>query len=959
MQKHNAILSFFVTLFLVNSVIGQETRFSSLQQNLSQAQFKRLSEYPVENIGPSVMGGRIVDIAVNPNKSTEFLVAYASGGLFYSNNNGQSFTPLFDHQESITIGDIDVDWLHRYIYVGTGENNSSRSSYAGTGIYFSSDWGKSWTNIGLRDAHHIGTVKVVPAENPCILVASMGHLYTPSAERGIFRFEDGKWTQTLFIDSLTGVMEIHQDPANAQHYFATAWHRERYPWNFVESGKSSGFYESKDGGRTWAKQIDNGLPQGDLVGRIGLSVCLTKPNIWYAVVDNQAYQTKKSVANPKLKASELRKMSSDEFLKYDSIKIIAFLKDNEVPKKYSYRLIASKIKAGTWTPAVVANYVSDADNDLYDTPVIGAEVYRSEDGGKHFVKTNEHYLDGVFNTYGYYFGKIYTSPTNDSIVYVLGVTLIQSKDGGKTFSDINGDNQHADHHVLWIDSKDDNHVINGNDGGMNISYDAGAHWIKCNTPSVGQFYAVAVDDAKPYHVYGGLQDNGVWVGPSYPKESVAWHEEGHYAYKRLLGGDGMQVQVDTRDNQTVYTGYQFGHYFKLNTNGPNYENHIHPSIEMGEEPLRFCWQTPILLSKYNKDILYMGSNRLHISLQQGKEMKVLSHDLTKGKRSGDVPYGTICTISESPIQYGLLYVGTDDGNLWVSKDGGFQMQDIRASINAPSHLRVMCVTASRFVAGRVYIVLSGFQFDDFKPYLFQSDDYGTTWKDISYNLPQESLNKVREDISQQDMIFVASDNGLYVNLSNNDYSCVSSLPRVAIHDMAIQEREGEMIIGTHGRSLYKMDIKALEKMYTANQQHNFVWLHTSDSIEFNSNWGKQKAWNELVPKPIMNFAFVVPVSSNINQVNVRIEQLAKKPVLVYESLLDCKEGFNNWNYNVSNNINSYLKDRLYESFLREGTYELTMTTGTGKDAKVILKTKFKVKAADKDSVEETPESEED
>ena len=223
----------------------------------------------------------------------------------------------------------------------------------------------------------------------------------------------------------------------------------------------------------------------------------------------------------------------------------------------------------------------------------------------------------------------------------------------------------------------------------------------------------------------------------------------------------------------------------------------------------------------------------------------------------------------------------------------------------------------------------------------------------------ESLNKVKEDTKNEGMIYVASDNGLYVNLADLDYTPISSMPRVAVHDMAIQEIEGEMIVGTHGRSLYKLDIKQLEQIANANQQHNFVWLHTTDSIEYNSHWGQQKSWNERVPKPNLSFAFAVPTEANTNQVNVRIEMLAKKPVIVFESLLNCKEGYNNWNYNVTNNINSNSKDRLYESFLTEGTYELTMTTGTGKDAKVTLKTKFKVKAADKDSVEETPEREED
>lgn len=946
----------FVLLCLLTYGVSnaQQARYQQINASLRSPIFTRLAQFPVENIGPSVMGGRIVDIAVNPSNSIEFFVAYASGGLFYTNNNGQSFTPLFDHEESITIGDIEVDWKQRYIYIGTGENNSSRSSYAGTGIYFSSDWGKSWSNIGLRDAQHIGTVKVLPAESPSLLVAVMGHLYTPNAERGIFRFEKGTWTQTLFVDSLTGVMEIHQDPSNAKRFLATAWHRERYPWNFVESGKASAIYESNDEGRSWVKQTDNGMPQGENVGRMGLSVCSSKPNIWYAVLDNQGAQTPKSTQKISLKASALRKMSREEFLNYDSSKVISFLNENEVPKKYSYALIRAKISQGIWTPAIVANYVSDADNDLFDTPVIGAEVYRSDDAGKHWYKMNEQYLDGVFNTYGYYFGKIYTSPTNDSMVYVLGVPIIRSKDQGKHFEDITGDNQHSDHHVLWIDPTNDQHLINGNDGGLNISYDAGAHWIKCNTPAVGQFYAVAVDDAKPYRVYGGLQDNGVWVGPSRANESVSWHEEGHYPYKRLMGGDGMQVQIDTRDNQTVYTGYQFGHYFKVNAQGPNYDNHIHPSIEMGEEPLRFCWQTPILLSKYNKDILYMGSNKLHISLQQGKEMKVLSNDLTKGKRPGDVPFGTICTIAESPLQYGLLYVGTDDGNVWISKDGGFEMTDIRKNIPAAANLRVMCLTAGRFNAGRVYAVLSGFQYDDFTPYLFQSDDYGQSWKSIAYNLPMESLNKVKEDPTQKELLYVASDNGLYMSSADQQYTCISSMPRVAVHDMAIQEREGEMIVGTHGRSLYKLDIKILEKMFIANKSNNFVWLQTTDSLEYNLHWGQYTAWNERVPSPKMHFAYFVPDAHGDVQLIVTITQLAKKPMVVYQTPLTGKSGYNTWDYDLLNNYKADVKDKAKFTFLGVGEYQLEIRDASNKD-RVVLQTKFKMKADKEVEVKQVPE----
>ena len=306
---------------------------------------------------------------------------------------------------------------------------------------------------------------------------------------------------------------------------------------------------------------------------------------------------------------------------------------------------------------------------LFDTPVIGAEVYKSMDGGATWKKTHDDYLDDLFYSYGYYFGEVRVDLQDENHIYVMGVPILKSKDAGKSFISISKENVHADHQTLWVNPNKTGHLINGNDGGLNMSYDDGETWEKLNVNPVGQFYTINVDNESPYNVYGGLQDNGVWVGSSTSKLNKQWQQTGENPYQSIMGGDGMQIQIDNRNAEIVYTGYQFGNYYRINRDSGK-RTYIQPKHNLGESPYRFNWQTPILLSPHNQDILYLGGHKLMRSLNQGNDWDAISKDLTKGGKKGNVAFGTLTTISESPFQFGLIYTGSDDGLIQVTKNSG-------------------------------------------------------------------------------------------------------------------------------------------------------------------------------------------------------------------------------------------------------------------------------------------------
>ncbi|MCK5538331.1 MAG: hypothetical protein KAI79_16005, partial [Bacteroidales bacterium] len=483
------------------------------------------------------------------------------------------------------------------------------------------------------------------------------------------------------------------------------------------------------------------------------------------------------------------------------------------------------------------------------------------------------------------------------------------------FRSINPANVHADHHALWINPQNTNHLILGNDGGINISYDDGENWINANSLNVGQFYSVAVDMAEPYNVYGGLQDNGVWVGPSNYKASTEWHQSGKYPYKMILGGDGMQVAVDWRDNNTVYTGYQFGYYYRINKKSGAMKS-IKPRHELGERPYRFNWQSPIWLSRHNQDVLYFGSNHLHRSLNKGDKMEVMSGDLTNGGIKGDVSYGTLSTIHESPLRFGLLYVGSDDGLIHVSKDGGYTWDNISAGL--PKNFWVSRVWASAHKESRVFASLNGYRWDNFSPFVFISDDYGKTWTNISGNLPLEAVNVVKEDPKNENILYVGTDHGLYISLNKGvEYQAVGeSLPRVAVHDLAFQERENHLLVGTHGRSLYKADLSALQNLSPDVLAEKLFVFDVSD-VNFSSSWAQ--SWSKWFPlyEPEKEFAFYVQKSGTAN-----FEVYSNAGLLLYSTKIDVDKGLNYYSYNLT--INASAKDKFEQELNKESKNTISL-----------------------------------
>lgn len=835
-------------LIIVNSVQAQlkpstaAERMNGLQKRKLLQDNSLLKDIKFRNIGPSIMSGRVVDVDVNPADPTEFYIAYATGGLWYSNNNGQSLVPVFDNEDVIGIGDIAVNWSTKTIWIGTGEANSSRSSYSGTGVYKSTDRGKSWQYMGLPESQHIGKIVLHPTDNNIAWVAVLGHLYSGNKERGIYKTTDGgrTWKQTLYVDENTGAADMDINPKNPDELYASMWYRTRRAWNFEEGGKSSGIYKSTDGGNNWklVTAVGSGFAVGDGLGRIGIAVFAGNPSIVYAVLDNQDHRPdtaqKKVDTNYVLK--DFKDLTKEKFAALDNNKLDSFLADNDFPEKYKAALVKDLVKNDKVKPTAIYDYLFDANTALFETPIIGCEVYRSDNAGVSWKKVNTKEL-GLFNTYGYYFGKISVSNTNPDKVVISGFSLNMSEDGGKTFKATDRSATHPDWHGCWMDPNRDSHWIAGNDGGSNITYDDGKHWFKINTPSVGQFYNIAVDDAKPYNVYGGLQDNGTWFGPSTTKDNDQWNYESPYPWKNIGGGDGMQVQVDTRDNKTVYAGSQFGFYGRRNTDGGRGMS-LYPRPDFGEPKLRFNWQTPIWLSRHNQDVFYYGTNKFHRSLLKGDKMEALSGDLTSGKREGDIPFGTLTTIVESPMKFGLIYVGTDDGNIQVTKDGGYTWTKInvtmglgvkpvakskKANAGNPGTslatdiegLYVSRVMPSMYKEGRVYATLSGLRNDNFAPWLFVSEDYGATWAQLGTDLPAEPLNVVKEDPKKENIIYVGSDNGLYASfdMGKTFMTMGSNLPRVPVHDIAIQQRENEILLGTHGRSIYIAKLDAVQKAY--------------------------------------------------------------------------------------------------------------------------------------------------
>ena len=895
------------------------------------------------SVGPTVMSGRVTDVDVSPYDPTTFYVAYASGGLWRTTSGGAQFEPLFDDQAVMTLGDIAVDWDDAEgdgptVWAGTGENNSSRSSYAGAGVYKSTDGGATWSHLGLAETEHTGRIVLHPDDPQTAWVAAIGALYSPGPDRGVYKTTDGgaTWTRTLFVNDDAGVIDLVIDPADPDVLWASAWERTRRAWDFTEAGAGSGIYKSTDGGDTWVLVTvpGSGFPTGETVGRIGLAVYPGSPQVLFASLDNQARRPDEADDEiPSVTKDALRAMSRQQFLALAEDDLNDYLDRNGFPLSYTAQSLIQMVEEGTLEPVALVDYLEDANAQLFDTPVVGAEVYRSDDGGATWTRTHADYIDDLFFSYGYYFGEIRVAPDDPKRLWLLGVPLVTSSDGGATWAAVDGDHIHADHHALYVNPNKPGHLVNGNDGGINISYDGGTSWFKANSPAVGQFYTVAVDTQEPYHVYGGLQDNGVWTGPHTADPSdEGWRASGDSDFDWIMGGDGMQVQVDTRTNNTVYTGFQFGNYFRLDRPAPgaDYETtRITPEHDLGERPLRFNWQTPIHLSRHNQDILYLGSQKLHRSLDQGDSWEAISGDLTHGGIPGDVPYGTLTSIDESPRRFGLLVVGSDDGRVHVTEDGGHRWTDI--STGLPPDLWVSRVVASAHDTERIYVALNGYRWDNFEAHVYRTDDLGATWRRIGPDLPMEPVNVVVEDPENQDLLFVGTDHGLYASLDGGTSfmtmmgsGAESGLPNVPVHDAVIHEAAADLVVGTHGRSIWVADLEHARAL-TADALGDLKLFEVAP-VRHSERWGERGwAWNEP-NQPETEITYFAPAAG---QATLTVTD--STGTLVSATFDDAERGLNRVTYNLAYDLDEVRDEQEVAEngrvYLTPGEYTVTLTLG--------------------------------
>ncbi len=765
------VLGALVLVALVAAAFPADLAAQSLPPEVAKA-------FTFRAIGPTRQSGRFVDFAVPALEPTTIYAATGSGGLWKSVNNGISWEPIFDAQPVISIGDIAVAATDaKIVWVGTGEHTSSRSTYWGDGVYKSVDAGKTWANMGLKDSHHIGRIVIDPKDPDVVYVAALGHLYSPNDERGVYKTIDGgkTWTKSLEVKAdgrMVGAADLVMDPKNPKILYAAAYDKERLPWTFNPGGPGSGIYKTTDAGKSWVK-LGRGLP-GGMLGRIGLDVFAKNPLIVYANIENA---NKPGVADAD-RLAELR---------------------------------AGKSSDG----------------------MIGEEVYRSDDGGKTWKKVSPD-KQKVGGGPGYYYMQIRVDPNDADHVYVLTVGMTHSTDGGKTWSTpfrFGGDN-----HALWIDPANSKHMILGYDHGMGITYDGGTNWYHPDELPLAQMYAVGYDMMQPYNVAGGLQDNGSLRGPSTKRGGSRivfedWQTVGG-------GGDGFYNVFDTVTNRYLYSDTQFGEITRTDL----YTGDV-KTIASSDKSLRFNWNAPILVSPHDSNVVYHGANKLLKSAYRGEGWTEISPDLTTNDKAklttgkggdGNVTYCTLTTIDESPIVRDLLWVGTDDGNVQVSKDGGKTWTKLNDRIPGNPGYWVSRVVASSHAPGTAYVTFTGYRNDDFRPFIYKTMDYGQTWTSIAGNLPAASVNVVREDPYNPNLLFAGVDFGLYVTVDGGRtwQDMRNGLPTQPVYDLKIHPREHDLIVATHGRGIFIADVSALEELSDSMLAQDFYLFDVESKVKW-------------------------------------------------------------------------------------------------------------------------------
>lgn len=864
----NRIISFFLLFFLGSAFVSaqkpiQKTpaqdRILWYKEYLELKEKSIFKEIPWQFVGPTNISGRMTDVEVVSPKGENYTiyVAGASGGVWKTENEGISWKPVFEHGMSTAFGDLALDPQNQNtIWAGTGECNIFRSSNAGAGVYVSNDAGENWTHKGLTNTNTISRILVHPKNSDVVFVAAGGNEWTNDEERGIYKTNDGGniWEKIFYVDEMTGAYDLVMDPENPDVMYTSMWQRIRKKWNDPRTEADyteTSLYKTIDGGKTW-NPINEGLPVPKYRGRIGIDLCKAQPETLYAFVDNY------------------EKLEEDNDL-------------NESTDAYG-RPSSGRIK--------------------------GATVYRSDDGGENWRQVSEQnkYMEGMSGTYGWVFGQVRVDPVNPDKVYTMGLFLNVSEDSGKTFKTLDG--MHMDHHGLWIDPDNTNYLVNVNDGGVAISYDGeNFRTFYDNLPLV-QFYNVGMDMAEPFRIYGSIQDHFSFRG-----EVVLSKGRGNIPaveFESAPGGEGSNHHIDPTDPNKVYSAGFYGTISKTNMETDKSEN-IMPPVPEGVDKLRGQWLAPFILSLHNPGIIYHGTQFVHRSMNEGESWEKISPDLTynNSDKKGDIPYQTIFTITESPLKFGVLYAGTDDGRVWMTKNSGENWTEI--DNNLPYGKWVSQMEASRFAEGRVYMTQNGKRDDDFAAYIWKSEDYGQTWESIKANIPYGPCNVIREDLKDENLLYVGTDYGVFVSMDKGKSweTLVGELPTTYVHDINIHPRDDIAVIATHGRGMWALDVQMLREVIAIETSDKTAGIFDipACSLPYNKQYYKRSVKKLKAPYYL----------KEAGQVEVKITDAEEN--VAYEEKVDAKKGLNYAGWGLFNTN---------EELVEVGTFKIQLT-GNGFD----------------------------
>jgi photosystem II stability/assembly factor-like uncharacterized protein len=808
--------AFLIAGLIQIGTVKAQTNSTATSNKTSGLKSESFNGLKFRSVGPALTSGRVVDIAINPNNYKEYFVAAAAGGVWKTSNGGITYEPVFEHEGSFSIGCVVYDPNNtNVIWVGSGENNNQRSASYGDGVYKSTDGGKSWKNMGLKNAEHTGMIKVDPKNSDIVYVAAYGPLWSPGGDRGIYKTIDGgkTWKKILNVSENTGFNEIHIDPRYSNILYATAHQRRRQGFSYISGGPESNLYKSNDGGLTW-DTLSNGLPGGDK-GRIGISISPVNPDYIYAIVE------------------------------------------------------AAGKNGG---------------------------VYKSTDRGSSWSKMCDN------STAGNYYGEIFCDPIDIDKVFYVDFWVMVSKDGGKTFNKIGEKYKHVDNHALWIDPKDTEHLITGCDGGLYETFDFGENWeFKANLP-VTQFYKVAVDNALPfYNIYGGTQDNNSLGGPS---RTINANGITNADWFFTQEGDGFESQVDPEDPNTVYCQSQYGGLGRFDKKTGELMD-IKPIEGSKEKALRWNWDSPLIVSNHKHTRIYFGANKLFKSDDKGNSWTCISEDLSRQLDRNKLPmmgkvwsvdavaknqstdfYGQLVTIAESYFDENNLVVGTDDGLIQVTNDGGKTWTKIDNIPGVPKNTYVNQIIASKHNKNVFYAAFNHHRYGDFKPYLFKSIDGGKTWLPKQGDLPvRGSVYSIEEDHINPNLLFAGTEFGLFFTLDggNQWIQLKGGLPTIAIRDIAIQKRENDLVIATFGRGFYILDDYSPLRNISADAfQKEALILPIKDALMYNEwrKWGSPLKGFQgesffATPNPAVGAVFTYYLKEDIKTIKEK-RQLAEK-----------------------------------------------------------------------------------